>query len=124
PEIPVSLVPMLFGTRDTISLHTPTRTVILRRPSALAGNLLVADRVTQDGASTRVQLKAIRVAAPPLHRPQPVFAPATPAPAQIERAGATWRVRSTVPPRCGWMVARRVRRRCSGASRPAPRGSA
>ncbi|WP_276967905.1 Six-hairpin glycosidase-like protein [Metallibacterium scheffleri] len=97
PEIPVILVPMLFGARDTISLHTPTRSVILQRPATLDGNLLVADRITREGVTTRVRLKAIRVAAPALRRMQPEYAPATPAPAQVRRAGAAWQVRSAVP---------------------------
>ena len=96
PEIPVSLAPMLFGTRDRITLRTPTQSVILLRPAALDGNLLVADSVTHDGSIVRVQLKAITVSAPPLRAPQPVYAPVTPAPPRIERVGDRWQVRSAV----------------------------
>ncbi|NNM62688.1 MAG: hypothetical protein HKM03_11005 [Steroidobacteraceae bacterium] len=97
PEIPASLVPMLFGTRRTIQLHTPTQTVVLRRPGALKGNLLVAANIARHGTTTRVLLKAIHVAAAPLRAPLPVFAPATPAPPSVKRTGASWRVHSLVP---------------------------
>ena len=97
PEIPVSLVPTLFGTGDTITLHTPRQTVILQRPATLAGNLLVEQRRAVRGATTMLWLQAITVADPPLRAPTPEFAPATPAPPVLQRDGAEWRIASAMP---------------------------
>jgi hypothetical protein len=78
PKIPVALVPMLFGNRDTISLQLPDRRITLRRPVDLNGNLLVADSATHDGTNTVIALKAISVQAPPLRTEAPLYAPPTP----------------------------------------------
>ena len=98
PEIPVSLVPMLFGAHPSISLRMPGQVITLVRPAKMAGNLLVADAgAPREGQSVRIQLKAITAISTPLHAPLPSFAPATPAPAHVVQEGHAWIVRSTVP---------------------------
>ena len=97
PEIPVSLVPMLFGDRTTITLHTPARTVVLHRPQRLAGNLLVAARQQTRRGTTTVRLAAITVPDPPLHAPHPEFAPRTPAPPVVRKRDGRWQVASAEP---------------------------
>lgn len=94
PEIPVSLVPMLFGTRDAITLSTPQQTITLQRPARLQGDLLVAGDITRKGRDVRVQLKAVRVASVPPRAPDPEFAPPTPAPVNVV-ARNNWHVTST-----------------------------
>jgi hypothetical protein len=76
PKLPVSLVPMLFGDRDRISLNLPGRHITLIRPAALEGNLLVSGDVHNNGTDTVVRLKAIRVPSVPLRLDAPLFAPA------------------------------------------------
>jgi hypothetical protein len=92
PKLPTSLVPMLFGTRDAITLQLPDRTVTLKRPQHGSGNLLVADKVVHDGRSVVVTLKAVTVPAPPLRADAPLYAPATPAAPSVSREGDRWRV--------------------------------
>ncbi len=92
PELPVSLVPLLFGTHGRISLKLPGRSITLVRPAALDGNLLVADRTTQDGQHTTVTLKAIHVASSPLRTDAPTYAPPTPAAPVVVRDGTHWQV--------------------------------
>lgn len=96
PEIPVSLVPMLFGARQAITLHMPQQTITLLRPAQLDGNLLIAANVERKGTSIRVQLKSIRVRSVPVHVPKPEFAPATPARVNVTVTDS-WRIASTTP---------------------------
>jgi hypothetical protein len=96
PKIPRELMPMLFGDRDEIHLDLPGRRITLARPSQLAddANLLITAKTSGDVADTRVELRGVRVAQSPLPLGQPVYAPATPAPARVERDSARWRMRS------------------------------
>jgi hypothetical protein len=94
PKLPVSLVPTLFGDRTQIMLELPQQRITLRRPQRLDGNLLVADKIEQDGEDVVVTLKAITVPALPLRTGAPMYAPATPAAPAVERVGDAWRVRS------------------------------
>ncbi len=97
PKLPVTLVPMLFGDRMSITLSTPQQRITLRRPATLDGNLLVAASVQQQGTETRVQLKAITVPNPPLREDAREFAPAAPAAPAIIRSGDHWQVRAATP---------------------------
>ena len=97
PKLPVTLVPMLFGDRMSITLSTPQQRITLRRPATLDGNLLVAASVQRQGDETRVQLKAISVPNPPLREDASEFAPATPAAPGIVRSGNHWQVRAAAP---------------------------
>ncbi|GAB2580961.1 Six-hairpin glycosidase-like protein [Dyella jejuensis] len=92
PKLPVSLVPMLFGERDSISLNMPGRTITLRRPRTLHGNLLVAGAIRQRGAETVVTLKAIEVPAMPLRTDAPLYAPVAPDAPVVVAADNGWRV--------------------------------
>ncbi|HEX5953667.1 MAG TPA: Six-hairpin glycosidase-like protein, partial [Rhodanobacteraceae bacterium] len=94
PKLPASLLPMLFGERDAITLQLPDRKITLKRPQRADGNLLVADRVVHDGMDVVVTLKAIDVPALPLRTGAPLYAPATPAAPQVTRDGNQWRVAS------------------------------
>lgn len=94
PELPVSLVPMLFGERHEISLELPHSRVTLRRPASPDGNLLVAARIERHGRDSVVTLKAITVAAPPLHAGAPMYAPIAPPAPAVSRDGAHWVVHS------------------------------
>ncbi|MEW9573332.1 Six-hairpin glycosidase-like protein [Rhodanobacter sp. Si-c] len=97
PKLPVSLVPMLFGREDTISLQLPGRRITLQRPQKLDGNLLVADRIEQHGNDSVVLLKAVKVPELPLRSKVPPFAPTAPAAPEVTRDGANWQVRSSAP---------------------------
>ena len=68
PQLPVSLVPMLFGSRRQISLSLDGRRIVLDRPTSLAGALLVAGDTQLHGDTTEVQLVAApaRASAPPM----------------------------------------------------------
>ncbi|HEX7326605.1 MAG TPA: Six-hairpin glycosidase-like protein [Rhodanobacteraceae bacterium] len=94
PELPVSLVPMLFGTRTRISLQLPTGTVTLQRPAQLDGNLMVAGDVTRHGRDRLVTLRAISVNAPALRLHAPLYAPVAPGIPEVARVGSTWEVRT------------------------------
>jgi len=93
PKLPVSLVPMLFGGRDRISLQMPGRRITLLRPRNLGGNLLVAGKVSQRDAETVVTLKAVNVPAVPLRTDAPLYAPAAPAAPTVTADSRGWRVR-------------------------------
>ncbi len=95
PKLPPSLVPMLFGTRDAITLHMPERTITLKRPHRIDGNLLVADTVTHAGKEIVVVLKAVKVPSLPLRTNAPMYAPPTPSAPEVKRAGDTRRVRAS-----------------------------
>jgi hypothetical protein len=92
PRLPASLVPMLFGKRDAITLHFPDRTITLKRPQHAGGNLLVADHIEYDGNNTVVTLKAIEVPALPLRTNAPMYAPATATAPRVSRDGEKWHV--------------------------------
>lgn len=92
PKVPTSLVPMLFGDRDSISLQMPDRRITLRRPHTLQGNLLVAGNITRHGTITLVTLKAIDVPATPLRTDAPLYAPALPDAPAVASDGKGWRV--------------------------------
>ena len=100
PELPVSLVPMLFGSGRQISLYLDGRQIMLDRPASLAGALLAAGGIQHHGDTTEVQL----VAAPALTGPPPMSAPmylaatppAPPLPA-ASAAGPAARVRGHWP---------------------------
>ena len=94
PKLPRSLVPMLFGKRDAITLQLPDRRITLKRPQHANGNLLVADEVEDDGSNTVVTLKAINVPALPLRIDAPLYAPPTPAAPHVSHDGDEWRVRA------------------------------
>ncbi|MGN6789165.1 MAG: alpha-L-rhamnosidase-related protein [Rhodanobacteraceae bacterium] len=96
PKLPISLVPILFGRRDAITLQLPDRRITLKRPRHAEGNLLVADEVEHDGPNTVVTLKATTVPVLPLRTGAPLYAPATPAAPQVAHDGNTWRVHSDV----------------------------
>ncbi|WP_426661043.1 Six-hairpin glycosidase-like protein [Rhodanobacter aciditrophus] len=97
PKLPVALVPMLFGDKDTISLQLPGGRITLQRPQKLAGNLLVADRVERHGDDSVVWLKAVKVAELPLRGKVPPFAPPAPAAPEVTRDGANWQVHAAAP---------------------------
>lgn len=92
PRLPTSLVPMLFGDRDEIRLRLQDRSIVLRRPRRLDGNLLVAGAVRRSGSETAVELVSKQVQASPLKMDQPQFAPSSP-PAPVARmAGGVWQL--------------------------------
>jgi hypothetical protein len=78
PELPASLVPMLFGTTRRISLYLDGREIVLDRPLSGGGPLLVAGRIQHQGDTTEVQLvpAAARTAPPPMSAP--LYATAAP----------------------------------------------
>jgi hypothetical protein len=92
PKLPVSLVPMLFGERDSISLQMPERTITLRRPRNLHGSLLVAGRTVQHGTETIVTLKAIAAPVVVLRTEAPLYAPAAPPAPTVTADNKGWRV--------------------------------
>lgn len=97
PKLPVSLVPMLFGKKESISLQLPGKRITLKLPKKLAGNLLIADNITQRGDESVVQLMAIKVPELGVRSTVPPFAPSAPAAPQVTRDGAHWNVRSAAP---------------------------
>jgi hypothetical protein len=111
PKLPVSLVPMLFGDRDRISLNLPGRRITLIRPAALEGNLLVSGDVHKNGTDTVVRLKAIRVPSVPLRLDAPLFAPAPVIAAHTQgepvHVTGAW-PRTWTAPTSGWFTAELV----------------
>ncbi|MGH8201192.1 MAG: Six-hairpin glycosidase-like protein [Steroidobacteraceae bacterium] len=71
PQVPLSLVPMLFGSRRQISLYLDGRDIVLDRPADLDGALLVAGGIQHHDGTTEVQLVAApaRVGPPPMRAP-------------------------------------------------------
>jgi hypothetical protein len=71
PELPASLVPMLFGSRRRISLYLDGRRIVLERPASLAGAMFVSGATQQRGGTTEVELVAApaRAAAPRMNAP-------------------------------------------------------
>ncbi len=96
PELPVSLVPMLFGSGRSIALDFGARRIVLRRPARLTGNLLVAGAVRGQGGLTEVQLIATRATEPPPPAHAPMYLPQTPAAPKVVAAGSDWRIGSQV----------------------------
>jgi hypothetical protein len=94
PKLPVSLVPMLFGDRDSISLALPGRHITLKLPAGRSGNLLVADRIATQGDRTTVQLKAITVKDAPLRTDAPLYAPEAPPAPMLTADGKAWKVQA------------------------------
>ncbi len=92
PMLPVGLVPMLFGGREAISLRLAGRTIELRRPKTLDGNLLVAGATRREGERTIVELRADTVDSAPLKLDVPQFPPATPGAPRVQRTRQGWRV--------------------------------
>ena len=97
PELPASLVPMLFGTRRSISLTLGARRIVLERPAHIDGNLLVAAMLRREGRVTRVRLVSRRVTSIPLRLHAPMYLPATPPAPTVTADGTRWRVRAAVP---------------------------
>jgi len=97
PKLPVSMVPMLFGSGKEIGLQLPNRRITLRLPEKLGGNLLVADRITTKGDDRVVQLKAITVQMLPLRTDAPLYAPVAPDAPSVQRNGEQWVVRAKDP---------------------------
>ncbi|MHB8816235.1 MAG: alpha-L-rhamnosidase-related protein [Steroidobacteraceae bacterium] len=90
PELPASLVPMLFGAAPRIGLYLDGRTVVLDRPVGAAGPLLVAGPEQQRGDTTEVQLvpAAARAAGPRMSAPiYPGAAPSRTAPSAASLGG-------------------------------------
>lgn len=94
PKLPASLVPMLFGDRESITLHMPDRTITLRRPRTLHGDLLVADAIKQRGKETVVTLKGIDVPSLPLRTDATLYSPAAPDAPSIDKDNKGWRVQA------------------------------
>jgi hypothetical protein len=92
PKLPVSLVPMLFGDRDSISLQMQGRSITLRRPQSLHGSLLVAAKTLQHGSETIVTLKAIVAPIVVLRTDAPLYAPDAPAAPTVTADNKGWRV--------------------------------
>ena len=77
PKLPASLVPMLFGGRTRISLYVDGREIVLDRPAATAGPLLVAGSEEQRGDTTEVRLVAAGAGAAPPRMGAPMYAATT-----------------------------------------------
>lgn len=94
PKIPTSLVPLLFGDGDRITLSMPGREVVIVRPPAGEGDLLVHGPVERDGERETVYLVPLRGA--PVVEPSKLdaaaFAPASPEAPAMKRDGAHWRI--------------------------------
>ena len=107
PQLPASLVPMLFGSRRRISLYLDGRSIVLERPTDPDGALLVAGDIQQQGGTTEVRLVAqpARTAPPPMRAPMylAAAAPAKPLPA-ASGAGPAARVAGPWPRH--WTAAR------------------
>ncbi|MDA3913903.1 Six-hairpin glycosidase-like protein, partial [Oleiagrimonas sp.] len=96
PKIPASLVPMLFGDRDSIRLDLGARRIILHRPARLDGNLLVAGSVRHAGPVTEVQLVARKVRSPKLRLDAPLYLPLTPVAPTVKAHARQWRINSDI----------------------------
>ncbi len=97
PELPASLVPMLFGAGRTIGLSLGMRRIVLERPERINGDLLVAGTVRRQGRVTRVGLMSRRVASAPLRLHAPMYLPTTPPAPAVTAQGKQWRVDAAVP---------------------------
>ncbi|MGH8290637.1 MAG: Six-hairpin glycosidase-like protein [Steroidobacteraceae bacterium] len=79
PELPSTLVPMLFGSRRQISLYLDGRRVVLDRPASLDGALLVAGAIQQHGGTSEVELMATPPRAAPPRMNAPLYLAPLPA---------------------------------------------
>ncbi len=93
PKLPATLVPMLFGKRNAITLELPDRQITLKLPKQRNGNLLIADHLSTQGKHTTVMLKAIQVDATPRRTGAPLYAPEAPAAPTLEADGVRWTVK-------------------------------
>ncbi|MGH8294317.1 MAG: Six-hairpin glycosidase-like protein [Steroidobacteraceae bacterium] len=73
PELPASLVPMLFGSGRRIRLYLDGREIVLNRPAASEGPLLVAGDIQHRGETTEVQLVSAPARAAPPRRGAPMY---------------------------------------------------
>jgi hypothetical protein len=96
PELPLALVPMLFGSRRSIELVLGARRIVLERPAHLSGNLLVAGSVRTRGRETRVRLVARSAPPVPPRLHAPMYLPPTPPAPRVSADGTRWRIRSSV----------------------------
>ncbi len=71
PELPASLVPMLFGSARRISLYLDGREIVLDRPTRADGPLLISGHIQHRGDTTEVELvpTAARAGPPPMGAP-------------------------------------------------------
>jgi hypothetical protein len=108
PQLPVSLMPMLFGSGRRISLYLDGRSIVLDRPVELDGTLLVAGDIQHQGSTTEVQLVAGpgRAAPPPMSAPM-YLATAAPAPPLPAASGAGPAARVDGPWPRHWTASRR-----------------
>ena len=109
PQLPVSLVPMLFGSQRRISLYLDGRSIVLDRPPSPGGALLVAGSVQHQGDTTEVQLVAApaRAAPPPLSAPMYLAEPPPPPPQLPSASGAAPAARVGGPWPRHWTAPRR-----------------
>ena len=91
PKLPAALVPALFGKGRAIALDLPDRRIVLQRPAAIDGNLLVTDRIDTQGRLVTVTLKAVHVRDTPLRLDAPLYAPEAPPAPAAEADGDGWR---------------------------------
>jgi len=111
PKLPVSLVPELFGERDSIELDDGEQRYVLLKPASLQGELVVAGDVTREGRTTTVQLvpdrdasveptlarlRSVDASAAAAAQPTPgrlhqgaAYAPVTPAPPIVRKASGS-----------------------------------
>lgn len=96
PKLPRELVPMLFGDGSEITLALPDRKITLVLPKQLDANdnLLVAAANAGARGDVRVPLRGTHVADSPLPLNKPFYAPDTPPPPVVTRAGEQWLVKS------------------------------
>ena len=92
PELPVELVPMLFGDRKEISLRLPERDIVLRRPEHVEGNLLVAGTTRTQGRVTTVELVAKASQSTSLRMEGARLAPRQPAAPVVDIEGRMLRI--------------------------------
>ena len=97
PELPASLVPMLFGTHQSIRLDLGDRRIVLHRPTRIDGNLLVAGATHRNGRTVDVQLVARSVKAPAMRLDAPFYLPPTPAAPTVRDQGHGWTVTAAAP---------------------------
>jgi Bacterial alpha-L-rhamnosidase 6 hairpin glycosidase domain len=86
-ELPASLVPMLFGSARSISLHLDGREIVLDRATRAGGPLLLAGRIRYSGDTTEVQLVPAAARATPPRMNAPLYLPAIPS--ALPQSGAS-----------------------------------
>ncbi|HEV2269545.1 MAG TPA: hypothetical protein VGR92_08810 [Steroidobacteraceae bacterium] len=105
PELPASLLPMLFGTGRQISLYLDGRRIVLDRPASPGGALLTAGGIQHHGDTTEVQLVAAPAQAGPAMSAPMYLSATSPAPPLLAAAGAAAHVVGVWPRH--WTAARR-----------------